>query len=181
MTIGTIVVLMLLFLPPSLRTSALGGGDDLGVSVVEWLTTLYASPEALASVISAFAVLMLALFIEESLKASDKVAVGTRRNIATFAFIGGIATVAIVGIAIAGVSIGRDAGAAIQILGSAASCCSSPLTSPPALSHLSRSRSRTLRGLPPTSPRRSPPSTCAPSYPLALSAECSGRWGHCAG
>lgn len=119
MTIGTILVLMLLFLPPSLRASELGGGDDLGISVVEWLTTLYASPNALASVISAFAVLMLALFIEESLKASDKVAVGTRRNIATFAFIGGIVTVVVVGIAIAGVSIGENAGAAIQIVGSA--------------------------------------------------------------
>lgn len=119
MTIGTILALMLLFVPPSLRASALGGGDDLGTSVVEWLTTLYASPKALASVISAFAVLMLALFIEESLKASDKVAVGTRRNIATFAFIGGIVTVIIVGIALAGISIGKDAGPAIQILGSA--------------------------------------------------------------
>lgn len=119
LTIGTIVVLVFLFVPPSLRASAFGNGDDLGVSVVGWLTTLYASPMALANVTSAFAVLMLALFIEESLKASDKVAVGTRRNIATFAFIGGIATVIITGIAIAGVSIGEDAGAAIQIMGSA--------------------------------------------------------------
>ncbi|MFF7291669.1 hypothetical protein ACFY9N_03965 [Microbacterium sp. NPDC008134] len=119
LTIGTILVLVLLFVPPSLRARAFGSGDDLGTSVLDWLTTLYASPGALASVISAFAVLMLALFIEESLKASDKVAVGTRRNIATFAFIGGIATVVIAGIAIAGVSIGMDAGAAIQIAGSA--------------------------------------------------------------
>lgn len=119
LTIGTIVVLVFLFVPPSLRASAIGNDDELGISVVGWLTTLYASPTALANVTSAFAVLMLALFIEESLKASDKVAVGTRRNIATFAFIGGIATVIITGIALAGVSIGKDAGAAIQILGSA--------------------------------------------------------------
>ncbi|MFJ2543051.1 hypothetical protein [Microbacterium sp. NPDC087589] len=95
-------------------------GDHINALFVEWVTVLHSPAKAVANVVSAFAVLMLTLFIEEGLKASDKVPVRTRRNIATFAFVGGVATVGCSALAVLGATFGGNVAATIQTVGSAA-------------------------------------------------------------
>lgn len=84
-----------------------------------WLGILNGSAVELANVVAAFAVLLLALFIEESIKSSDAVPVDTRRNIGLFAFVGGAVTVVITGLSVAGAAVWGTIPAAVQTLGSA--------------------------------------------------------------
>lgn len=122
LAIGLLTTIVLVLMPPYARALAqapLGPDANLGQFIIDWVTVLYSHAAALANVVSAFAVLLLTLFIEESLKASDKVPVQTRRNLATFTFIGGIVTVTAVAIAVIGAFFGGDMGSAIQIVGSA--------------------------------------------------------------
>ena len=116
--LGTIAAFLLLWMPLPLR-AWLDGGGSIDTVFTEWTLTLNAPAEALANAVSAFAVLLLTLFIEEGLKTSDKVSTGTRRNIATFVFFGGIVTVAVTLILVVGAVCGADAGPTVQAVGSA--------------------------------------------------------------
>lgn len=121
--IGLLLITIVVVVPPVARALAeypANPGDHINSFIVEWVAVLHSPAKAVANVVSAFAVLMLTLFIEEGLKASDKVPVRTRRNIATFAFIGGVATVGCTVLAVLGTTFGGSVAPTIQIVGSAA-------------------------------------------------------------
>ncbi|MBQ3358534.1 MAG: hypothetical protein IJG47_06505 [Microbacterium sp.] len=119
---GALGLIALLLVPPTLGALAEHPSSPaiyIGPAVVEWLKTLNIPAKAIANMVSAFAVLLLTLFIEQSLRTAENVPVSTRRSIGTFALLGGVVTVICAVLTVAGAPVGGNTGAAVQTVGSA--------------------------------------------------------------
>lgn len=123
LTVGGAAGLIFILIPPLAASTVqqpVGGPQNIWAAVDGWMAVLEPLADKSAVMLSAFAVLLLTLFVEESIRATDTVPVATRRNIANFALIGGILTVALAFVAVGSISFGGDIGAGAQAAGSAA-------------------------------------------------------------